>query len=233
MKIALVISLTIGCGGSSSTGADANGPDAIPDAPTDPSMRYEPWTVGSTWSYKLTDPRAQIQPRLNAPTTVMAKQDVGGLNAGKMAFLVHIEKLQGSKDVWEAPVGDLDVRYKTTFYDQANALTETDYDQPYRLKLDEGLLHVAAGAHYSETFTETVTKVGMPPTTKSQSDDWTVISANEQVTVIAGTFTCLHVQRNNPAKPGPQDYWYARGVGKIKETGGGQDEELMSYTIAP
>jgi hypothetical protein len=194
-------------------------------------MRYEPWTVGSTWSYKLTDPKGVIPTRTNAVTTVGAEEDVGAPNAGKKAFKVHIEKIQGYKDVWETHLGDLDVRYKTTFYDQSNTLTETDTDQPYRLKLDETPAHLTTGATWSETFTETATLTGQAPSSKQKTEPWKVVSDSEQVTVLAGTFTTLHVQRGSGT--GVQDYWYARGVGKVKETGGGQDEELMSYTIAP
>ena len=197
-------------------------------------MRYEPWTVGSTWSYQITDTQGVIPTTGNLMTTIMPMADVGSPNAGKTAFLVHVEKLQGYKDVLETFTGDFDIRYKTSYYDQSNALTEVDVDQPYRLKLDESLAHVAAGAHYSETFTETVTKTGLAPATKQKTENWTVVATDETLTVIAGTFTCLHLQRVNPAKPTVvMNYWYARGVGKLKETGGSTSEELMSYSIAP
>ena len=234
-NILLGVLLTSACGGSNGGTPGVDGPPGgFVDAPTNPSMRYEPWTVGSTWSYMITDTQGLIPPAMNKVTRIMPMVDAGPPNAGKMAFLVHVEKLQGYKDVLETFSGDLDVRYKTSYYDLNNALTEVDVNQPYRLKLDEGLAHVAPGAHYSETFTETVTKTGTAPTTKQQSENWTVVSASESLAVIAGTFTCLHVQRVNPAKPTAViDYWYARGVGKVKETGGSTDEELMAYTIAP
>ena len=58
-----------------------------------------------------------------------------------------------------------------------------------------------------------------------------MISNTESVTVLAGTYTALHVQRTSSTGT-IQDYWYARGVGKLKETGSGaQDEELMSFTL--
>jgi hypothetical protein len=130
--------------------------------------------------------------------------------------------------VWEAIEGDLDVRYKTVFYDQQGQTTGTDVDTPYRLKLDESAAHTKTGAQWSTSFTETSN--GGAPTTKTES--WYVVSDSESLTVMAGTFTCLHIRRTSSGGT-VQDYWYARGVGKVKETGGGQDEELMSYTIAP
>lgn len=193
-----------------------------------PEESYEPWTVGAVWSYKLTDPKNTSNTASGKKTTIMPMEDVGGVNAGKQAFLVHIEKLDGSKDVWETYWGDLDIRYKTKFYDASHNLTSTDEDQPYRLKLDETVAHTAPGARFTESFTETTTLPGQPPSPKQKTYTWTVISATEQVTVPAGTYTCLHVQRDDGT--GPQDYWYAKGVGKIKETGGSQIEALESFT---
>jgi hypothetical protein len=226
MRIVLVFALLgTACGGGNSGGTTDSG---FPDAPVDPAHRYEPWVVGAKWAYKLTDPKNASNVALNRMTTIEPMQDAGN---GKQAYLVHIEKLTGTKDVWETIDGDLDVRYKTVFFDNPQTPTtptETDTDSPYRLKLDESLAHVTTGAMYQESFNETATKPGGQPSTKQKTYTWTVVSDSESVTVPAGTYSCLHVQRNDGS--GPQDYWYARGVGKIKETGGGQIEELMSYT---
>jgi len=218
-----ILVFTIACGGSGSdTMNDATG------GTVDPAMRYEPWTTGAVWSYKLTDSNSAAM-ATNKLTTVMAPRDVGGVHAGKQAFLVHIEQLTGSKDVYEAHVGDLDIRYESIFYDQVGTMTSTDVDQPYRLKLDESAAHTTTGAQWSETFSETSTPAGGTASTKSKTEQWRVVSASEPITVIAGSYTALHVQRTSSGGS-IQDYWYVRGVGKVKETGGGQNEELMSFT---
>lgn len=218
MRLALMFVLFVGCGSSGDDGGSS----------TDPKDRYLPWTVGSTWSYKLTDPKGGGAPKLDQPTTILRMEDVGGVHAGTQALVVHHVQYSGSKDVWEAIDGDLDVRYKSTFYDAAGATTGTDVDTPYRLKLDESVAHTATGAAWSTSFTETSS--GGAPATKNES--WMVVASSESLAVIAGTFDCLHVRRTSSGGT-IQDYWYAKGVGKVKETGGGQDEELMSYTIAP
>lgn len=215
----MLVSLLAACGSSN---------DAAPDAPTNPADRYLPWTIGSVWNYKLTDPQSPTTPKLNQPTTILRMEDVGGVHAGTQALVVHHAQYSGSKDVWEAADGELDVRYKSVFYDAQGQVTSTDLDAPYRLKLDESFAHTKAGAQWSTSFTETSN--GGAPSTKNES--WYVVSDNEPITVMAGTFTCLHVRRTSSGGT-LQDYWYARGVGKVKETGGGQDEELMSFTIAP
>jgi hypothetical protein len=50
--------------------------------------------------------------------------------------------------------------------------------------------------------------------------------------VPAGTFKAIRLHRTGTAA-GASDklYWFVRGVGKIKETGGSRSEELQSYSI--
>lgn len=220
--VPLLFVVLVACGGDDGGGGN-------PDAPVNPADRYEPWLVGAEWSYKLTDRNGLLPPALNKKTRVMEQRDVGGVHAGKMAYFVHVEQLVGSKDVYETYVGDLAVRYKTEFYDDQGVLTATDVDQPYRLRLDESPAHTVTGAQWSETFTETTTKTGQVPNTSTKTEQWQVVNAAEQVTVMAGTYTALHVRRTSNAGQ-IQDYWFVRGVGKVKETGGGQEEELMSFT---
>ncbi len=232
MKLLVLVSLCAACGGSGSDptgGSDAStgGPDVL----IDPAMRYEPWATGAVWSYKLSDPTNGTM-AMNKLTTVMSPRDVGGVHAGKTAYLVHVEQLDGSKDVYETPSGELDIRYQTNFFDASGAMTSTDVDQPYRLKLDESAAHTTAGAQWSETFTETSTSPGTPPSTRTKTEQWRVIAEAEPVTVIAGSYVALHIERTSSSGK-VQQYWYVRGVGKVKETGGGQIEELMSFTPAP
>ena len=65
-KILLVATLLGACGSSSS--------DGPADAPTNPAMRYLPWTVGSVWNYKLTDPQQPGTPKLDQPTTCRTRE---------------------------------------------------------------------------------------------------------------------------------------------------------------
>jgi hypothetical protein len=57
------------------------------------------------------------------------------------------------------------------------------------------------------------------------------MAVDEPVTVPAGTFNCLRVRRRASQQDGSdKTYWFAKGVGKVKEVGG-QTEELTSVTI--
>lgn len=85
------------------------------------------------------------------------------------------------------------MRYKSVFFDTSGAIRRTDVDEPFRLKLDESAAHTVTGATFTTTFTEITN--GSAPTTKTEN--WRVISDAEEVTVIAGTFTALHIQRTS------------------------------------
>jgi hypothetical protein len=50
------------------------------------------------------------------------------------------------------------------------------------------------------------------------------------VTVPAGTFHALILQKAGSSVA--KTYWFVRGVGKVKETGG-QTEELVEYHVVP
>jgi hypothetical protein len=230
--IVLSLAVTAACGSSGGGGDDVDGGYA--DVPgSNAAMRFNPWEIGAKWSYKIGQPGTSKPDVLNRMTSVEAYEDVGAPNAGTMAFRVHQELYSETKDVWEVARGDLDVKYKTIFYNTSATAYETDTQTPYRLKLDESAAHTATGAQWSETFSETDVATGSAPATKSETLTWSVVSDAEAITVMAGTYTALHVRRVNPAKSETIDYWYARGVGRLKESGGGTLEELMSFTPAP
>jgi len=76
---------------------------------------------------------------------------------------------------------------------------------------------------------------GGAPVTAPVTVTWTVEAINESLTVPAGTFSCLKVHRVETPSPvdttgGDNVYWFARGIGKVKETGP-ELHELLGYYI--
>ncbi len=220
------------CGGSTSS----SGPDGAPgsiDAAAPPADgpvlndRYEPRVVGSVWTYKMTDTTTSTS--AVKKSTVEAFEDVGGTHAGTFAYRVRIEKLNGVTIAYETYEGDLAVRYAQTDLDLNGATVDTQSENPYRLKIDESPSHLVANATYSENFDETTTDVNGTKT-NAKTENWQVVATAESVTVPAGTYTALHLVRTNPTNGKSKDFWFVQGIGKVKEIGGGQDEELMSYT---
>jgi hypothetical protein len=205
----------------------------VPDAGPGTAPRYLPLAVGSSWILHETDP--QTGANADKTTTVEAYEDVGPTHPGKQAFRVRVEKLAGASVYWEGVEGGITVRYRNDDYDLLGALVDQVVNQPYRLKLDESAEHLVPGTSFTETFTETTIDAS-GTTVKVQVDRWSVVAPSESVTVPMGTFAdALHTRRvGNTSGTKQKDYWYVRGVGKVKEDGSDkQVEELRSYSAGP
>jgi hypothetical protein len=170
---------------------------------------------------------------LTTQSAVEAFEDVGGAKAGTMAYRVRSTTLTGSTVNWQQDLGTAVVRQREQFLDYQGVLL-TDYVfSPYRVRLDETAPHLATGASWVETHTAAVDNLALgSQKTGSFSVSWTVDSAAETVTVPAGTFTCLRVHRvESGYSSADETFWFARGVGKVKETGSTANEDLVSYTL--
>jgi hypothetical protein len=122
------------------------------------------------------------------------------------------------------------VRFREqSFHAQTGALELEEHWSPYKLHFDGSDAHTRAAASWDEVYEETKHSPGASPETSSERDRWLVDSPEERVTVPAGTFRAVVVVKAAGAEL--KTYWYARGVGKVKETGG-QTEELVSYEVS-
>jgi hypothetical protein len=239
---------TAGTGGTAHAGGGAGGVAGAEPGPvgaggaTDPSggapdpgevAPLLPWNVGNSWTYRVTKNGIVTE-----KTTVVGELElVGGTgpNAGLMAYHVTTDK-DGSDhtESWQGPAADAPeriVRFREQAFGATSGMldTENHYDPP-KLHADGSAAHTVKGASWVEEYAETSLPVGMPANTHSVSDRWTVISDSETVKVPAGSFTgVIHLRK---AGNSTKDYWYARGIGKLKETGT-QTEELSAYTIVP
>jgi hypothetical protein len=221
------------CGGGGADDDDDAAPDGgnpvecdVADAP-DLSARYYPWKVGTVWTNLLTNPTTGAT-EVN-DTVVEAWEAVPYGHPGVCAFRVSGEKLFGNTISWNGYDGDIGVRYAQEDYDMAGAQQSEQHQNPYRLKMDETPAHMTDAATYTEHFDETTTDVG-GTMTRAKSEVWTVISMAESVTVPAGTWDAVHLQRVNPDNGKQKDFWFVEGIGKVKEVGGEQNQDLMSYT---
>ena len=189
--------------------------DGAPDDIVPTGYPYLPLAVGASWVLHETDPLTGVS--ADKTTTVEAYEDVGPSHPGKKAFRVRVEKLAGTSVYWEGLEPGATVRYRNDDYDSFGVLVDKVVNQPYRLKLDESAARLVAGTAFTENFTETTTDPG-GTTVKAQVDRWSVIAPSESVTVPAGQFDdALHVRRiGNSSGTKTKDYWYVRGVGKVK-----------------
>lgn len=218
-----------GTGSTEGGGGSAAGSAGMPS--TEPLL---PWAMGSSWTYRVTSGGMSSL----KTTTIGALEKVGGTgpNADSMAFHVTTAKGAGSNDhteSWQAidpSSPDRVLRYREqSFSAMTGNLQQEEHWAPAKLHADGSAEHTKKGATWEEAYSETKLVVGMPPVTKDVSDGWSVVDDDETVTVPAGTFQ--HVVHLRKVGSSTKDYWYARGVGKLKETGT-QTEELTEYTLA-
>jgi hypothetical protein len=237
-KLHLILGLTImwssACGGD-----DPSAPTGETQAPC--PAGFMPLTTGSSWKYFVRDVSSTSTSMKE--TTVAAREAVPR-NPSVMAFKIVTKKgitLRDQTVSWQDRVGSQVVRYQETSYKPGVAGAEPTEDivewwSPYKLRLDESADKLRKGMSWKLDYSETAIEAGAM-TTRMRSETWTVIGVNEEVTVLKGTYPALHLHRAGApsaasGEGSDKHYWFACGVGKVKETGG-QTEELTDFTIAP
>lgn len=219
---ALALPLLLACGddGPAPGGPDAG--DGRCDVPT--TMRLLPLVVGATWTYSISEPDV---PAREKTATIEALEDTGGRKAGTIAYRQRTEKLDGVTISWNEDRCTSVVRHRERNYDLADVEQSDQYYTPSKLRVDETR---ATGAQWTTSYTELEVNPATQMTVVITKDEaWSLVSANETVTVPAGTFTTVHFHKLTSGSA-EKDYWWAAGVGKVKETGE-QTEELTAYTI--
>jgi hypothetical protein len=217
-----------GLGQGGSGGGAVDGAVAITDG-----LAYSPLAIGATWTYRISDPTGATADK---STSIEALEPGDGLN-GPAAFRIRNEALDSVNINWEQLSGTAVVRYRQNRLDAAgNVLQEKTYT-PSSVVFDESSGHLVAGATWNEAYAEKQAGATIATKTSQESVTWTVEATDDVVTVPAGTFTCIRVRRHQPSSKNTADEvtWYARGTGKVKETGGGtladQTRELVSATL--
>jgi hypothetical protein len=207
--------------GSTDSGVTDNDAGVLPS--------YLPWAEGNTWTYRVT----QAGVETSKVTTVGALEAVGGTgpNSDVQAHRVETDKEGDLTVSWQALVGDSVLRYREQAYSASTGdLALDEHWDPYKVHFDGTAAHTQEGATWLEVYEETKLPVGGVPETATARDRWTVLAVDEEVTVPAGTFSAIVLQKVGGATT--KTYHYVRGVGKVKEEGT-QTEELVSFEVAP
>jgi len=199
-----------------------------------PTGSLLPWQTGNRWSYRVTQDGQQSL----KVTTVGELREVGGSgpNAERSAF--HVVTIKGTDatdrtESWQGPASDGSqriVRYRElAFGAKTGELQLEEHWDPSKLHVDGSEERLLADSAWIEVYSETKLEVGQPPSTHEVREHWRVLSDDETVTVPAGTFEhAVHLRKTVGASL--KEYWYVRGVGKVKEVGA-QTEELTDYSV--
>jgi hypothetical protein len=186
-----------------------------------------PWAQGYSWTYKVTEDGEES----TKVTTIFGLEPVmgNGPNQDEMAFKTVTSKGERDETIsWQVRVGDRVLRYREQAFraSDGQVAVEEHWD-PAKLHIDGSAGRVVEGASWVEEYEETKTRNGVE-TSARRRDVWSVKAVNEAVTVPAGTFP--NAVRFEKVSTDTKTYWYAPGVGKVKETGG-QTEELVAYKV--
>ena len=214
-------------------GSTDPGTNAEPDASAPAARSFLPLETGNRWTYRVTD-GDDVETKTQE---VGELESVGGSgpNADVLAYRMTTRRgVDGTNETvsYQGVVGARVVRFR----EQAFNATTGDLDieehwDPYKLRVDQAEEFLEDGASFLEPYDETKLIPGEEPTTAARGDRWTVLAAREMVTVPAGTFEAVKVNRVSSSQGAVKTYWFVENVGKVKEEGG-QLEELESYEVA-
>ena len=197
--------------------------DAPPDVPNNDAKPLLPLAVGSKWTFKVTSSAGVVIDNKIQSVTGSTTVD------GAQAFRLLTERAfdRGTRSVQMIKDGKL-VRVSEEGIEAGQVSARFRFD-PYGLRIDS--TRTTAGAEYTDEHTKIeVDENGQEVARVEKVHDFKIESAAEIVTVPAGTFTCVRVRRER-GSGGAKTYWYAPGVGKVKETGL-QTEELIEVKLA-
>jgi hypothetical protein len=213
-------------GGAPSPTPDGNGGGGDGDT----ADRYFPLVIGARWSYQVID--GETGATSVKSQSVEELEDLEGDKAGVLAFRLRSEKNRGYTVSWQEDTGSAIVRHRELSYDVGDVLESDAIYTPGKLRLDEATDRLVAGATYVEQYRKTVTDASTGlTTTMDRQEEWVVEAVDEVVEVPAGRFECLRIWRSRDESGSEKRYWFALGVGKVKEEGAGQTELLAGYEL--
>lgn len=214
----LALVLAAGCASDTTSPTPFDCPDTGP---------YLELRTGASWTYRVDDGTTITE----KTQTVGVLEDVGGAHAGTMAYRIETTKPGGTVVSWQADTADAVVRYREL--DMSGSVSTDETYQPYRTRISQTADHTAAGAIWTEDYTEVVTDTATATTTTAdKSERWEVVAVDEPVTVPAGELCALRLRRTSTVAGTPgsdKTYWFVRGIGKVKEAGANQTEELLAH----
>jgi hypothetical protein len=237
MASALALCLSA-CGGGGDDGDDADdGQSDAGDGDAGPPVSpcgfdgddYLPYAAGYTWTYRLTDlddgDRATKEQRI----------DPGTDHADYGSVMVQVTgKLNGETISLTRREGDRVLRFEQEDRDATGALERTTIYEPPQIRIDESPEHIAVDAMWNEQYTETVLGPdGELLTQNPTTDQVQILGVDIPCDSPMGEFRCLRVRRTRTVGGvAVKEFLFARGIGKIREVGANQLEELTDCAVA-
>jgi hypothetical protein len=184
---------------------------------------FLPYAAGYTWSYRLTDledgeraiKEQRIDPQVDHPDYGPVVVQVTGKLDGQTVSLTRRE-------------GDRVLRFEQEDRDATGALERTTLYDPPQIRIDESSERTELGAAWDEAYTEIVLDPdGVEIMRVDTIDHLEVLGVDDPCDSPMGQFRCLRVRRTRLAGGvAEKEFHFARGIGKIREIGSNQLEEL-------
>ncbi len=191
------------------------------------SNSYLPLNVGNSWNY------GTIAADQSGFSTTKAQSIIAIDNHPEDGLPILVQetiKDSGKTINWLREDDDKLVRLQQQDYDRTGQLERTTVYDPPRLRFDQSPDRLSAGAswtiNYTEIETDSITNIQAQ---RNISESWVVLSIDEPCPNQFAQFQCLHLVRTENGKPA-KDYWYVRGIGKVREEGG-QIEQLRGCSV--
>lgn len=183
--------------------------------------RLFPLAVGNRWTFRVTDSSGVVFTKTQEVTGMGTTVD------GKTAFVTLTGRAEdkGTRSL-QGYEGDRMVRYTEQTLEAGGVLFDYRFE-PAALRVHSGLIEVG------DTYTDTHEKLKLDANGAVLEVEPKVhayrVEAIETIQVPAGDFECIRISRTSETTT-DKIYWYAKGVGKVKEIGG-QTEELASVDV--
>ena len=217
-----MLALAAACGGDSGGDGDGDGDNCgFPDS----SDQYLPYDLGYSWTYRVTDlggGGTQTNKTQSVADAEVTDDDFPGLSF----FQQETSKFGGRTVNLFTREGNTLLRHKQDDFDELDVFERTTLYQPAKIRLDES--RVEAGTMFEEMYTSVITDAAMVTVNVDITESWEVIGTDVPCSSPFGEFTCLQIRRiRTVGGTANKDFYFALGIGKVREEGTNQLEELV------
>ncbi len=219
----------VACG--SDSGSDADGgteADASDQSPCGFENRYLPYQPGYKWTYRVTN---LANPEVTTKTQELTTETDADLGE---VIVQTTSKGTGTTVSALKRVDEAIVRLRQEDHDSLGALERTTVYDPGQTRLDEADARFTMGA-WDDVYTVTVTdELGapVPGSSGERTDHWEILGVGVPCSSPLGEFSCLHIRRQRTVGGvSDKQFFFALGIGKVKEVNANQVEELVSCEV--
>jgi hypothetical protein len=214
LLLCLSLAFAFACG-------DEGGED-LTENPCKFEERYLPYQPGYSWSYRVTD--------LGTGATSTKTQSLEMVTDGTLGEAIQqtTSKATGTTVSLLKVEGEAVVRYRQEDRDTGGVLERTSTYDPGQRRLDEAAEKLMLGAQWDDNYAVTVTDTLGAMVTTQRTDHWEVLGVDVPCSSPLGNFECLQIRRQRTVGGvSNKEFFFARGIGKVKEVNVNQIEELI------